>query len=743
MSRHPRPAARAPRHQTSASSELSVFPIALALLLTLSTHVARAQTNVISGKDTARARTVLPAVVVTATRTPKSTFDVPAPVNYIDSSFFQERLPNSASDLFRDLPGLDVDGVGTNQVRPAVRGQRGQRILLLENGIRMNNSRRQQDFGELPSLVGPTDIQRVEVVRGPASVLYGTDAIGGVVNLITRAGPAVSDTSMHGSLSYLYGSDDQQHRPSGMLEQRLGAWSYRASAMHRETRPYSAPAGSFGNVILPRSERVNDTGVHDESYNVLVGWDPTRTHSFSAKYERYQARSAGYGYIDPALLGDDQPLIRILYPDQNVDRWLLAYRATGLGTPLADRVDVTAYRTENARHLAMEIFIPFGPGTPPGAGVQSASSNFTSLTTTGIRAEFTKALARQVVTYGADLFQDRSDNSDSSATTVLGFGPPRPQISTRPQVPNASFRSGGLFLQNDVRLVGPFSTILGLRVQDIAARTRATAGTSALPIESHDRTVVGAANLLYRVSSGVNLIASIARGFRSPNLVERFFDGPTPEGSGYQRSSPDLRPETSVATDLGIRARRGSTALEAFVFRNTLHDGIRIAPTGDSVNRIPAFQNVNVDRLRFSGAEVELSTVLLSTVELRGSYSRLASRNVLDPINPIGHSYSSKAVGEATYRHPTGRFWLSYLVRQNGRLSEEQIGSSPVGAVLPAFTVRTARSGLTLFERGGVRQTVTVSAENLGNVLYAESANASFFRPQPGRRLIMSSSLEF
>jgi outer membrane receptor protein involved in Fe transport len=298
-------------------------------------------------------------------------------------------------------------------------------------------------------------------------------------------------------------------------------------------------------------------------------------------------------------------------------------------------------------------------------------------------------------------------------------------------------------LQSDVQLFGPISTILGVRVQDVAARTRATAGSSALPIESHDRTMVGAANLLYRVSPSVNLIATIARGFRSPNLVERFFDGPTPEGSGYQRSSPDLRPETSVAADVGLRVRRGSTALEVFVFRNTLHDGIRIAPTGDSVNRIPAFQNVNVDRLQFSGAEAELSTVVLSLLQLRGSYSRLTSRNVLDPINPIGHSYTSKAVGEATYRHPTGRFWLSYAVRHNGQQGEEQIGSSPVGPVLPAFTVRTARGGLTLFTRGGVRQSVTLSAENLGNVLYAESANVSFFRPQPGRRLIVSSALEF
>ena len=108
-------------------------------------------------------------------------------MSVIDSAAIAEQPPNTATDLLRELPGVDVIGTGTNQVRPSIRGQRGQRILLLQDGMRLNNARRQQDFGEIPALVDVSTIQRVEVVRGPASVLYGTDAIGGVMNIITRA----------------------------------------------------------------------------------------------------------------------------------------------------------------------------------------------------------------------------------------------------------------------------------------------------------------------------------------------------------------------------------------------------------------------------------------------------------------------------------------------------------------------------------------------------------------------------
>src|SRR5512133_3851035 len=133
-----------------------------------------------NGTDSTNVRksTSLGAVTVTATRRATDVQAVPSPVSVLDSAMLRERQPNTAADLLRELPGVDVIGTGTNQARPSIRGQRGQRILLLQDGLRLNNARRQQDFGEIPGIVDVATIQRVEVVRGPASVLYGTDAIG-------------------------------------------------------------------------------------------------------------------------------------------------------------------------------------------------------------------------------------------------------------------------------------------------------------------------------------------------------------------------------------------------------------------------------------------------------------------------------------------------------------------------------------------------------------------------------------
>jgi len=686
--------------------------------------------------DSSRRRpTSLGQITITATRTEKDVFDAPSAVSVIDSATLRRRLPNTPVDAFRDLPGLDVTGVGTNQTRPTIRGLGGQRILLLEDGLRLNNSRRQQDFGELPAIAGISGIDRVEVVRGPASVLYGTDAIGGVVNIISAGLPSSGADGIHGWAGFRYSSADKQQTPSAGLEGRAGRFAFRASGAYRDTRSYEAPSGSFGGIALANDVRVNDTGVRDYSYNAHAGWDLGASQSVFARAEHYTARNAGFGYVANADLGaTDAPTIQITYPDQDVQRFSLGWRALALHAPVADRVEVTTYLQDNRRHLDLDVFIPFGRGLPPTAGVTSQQVNWTNMRTLGFRAEATKLVGgRALLTYGADAFRDRSDNTDSSLTIVTGFGPPQSQVSTRPQVPNASFRSAGLFAQSDLRLAERLSVIVGGRVQDVLAKTRSTPQVTDPIFESKDRTAVGTANVLVRAATGLNLIASVGRGFRSPNLVERFFQGPTPEGSGYQKRNLDLNPETSVNVDVGARWRRGGWFAETFVFQNNVHDGVAIQATGDSVSRLPAYQNVNVDRLRFRGVELAAGARSFHAFDLTANFSRIQSKNVTDPNSPVGATFSRKLVFDAGWRPIGNRVSLGYTLRHNGQQQDIVVGSNPVGATLPAFTVHDVRMEASLFERGRNRTSVLLGVNNLTNELYAESANASFFRPEPRR----------
>lgn len=694
--------------------------------------------------DTAHA-TVLNKVTVTATRTPKTVFRTASPVAVVDSSRIRETLSNGVAEVLRETPGIDITGTGTNQGRPVIRGQRGQRILLLEDGIRLNNSRRQQDFGEIPALVSAEAIDRIEVVRGPASVLYGTDAIGGVINLITVQPRYSSDgSSLSGHLGYGYSTSDRQQRPSGMIAGQVGRFGFAAAGSYRHARSYEAPAGTFGNVKLGNETRVMDTGVRDESGELKLGYGITDHQSVSLKFSRYNAHDAGFGFVENAALGaTSAPTIQIRYPDQKYQKLSFQYGGNALGLPIADRFDITAYTSENKRDLTLGVFVPFGPGTPPGAGVRVDSHNFTDINTTGLRAEAAKALGKAVFTYGLDFSRDRSYNTDSSVTAVYGFGPPRPQMNDTATTPNAAFRSIGVFAQSDISLTDRLSAVLGARWQSVYAETRRTPKITAPLTESSDHTTVGAANILYQLTQHVNLVASLGRAFRSPNLIERFFRGATPEGSGYQLPNPELKAEWSFDVDLGAKLNTDKFYAEGFVFRNEVHDGIRISPTGAKVGHFPAYQNVNVDHIRDHGAEVLVQVRLPEGFNAGGTYTRFKSKNVLDPLNPVGDTYSSKVTGSLGWRASSGRFWSEYAVRVNGERKDVELGSSPVGPKLPGFTTHSLRGGAQLFRVRGVTNELNVVVNNLANTLYAEFANASFFRPEPKRTLAVAWTSSF
>ena len=680
-------------------------------------------------------------LLITATRNLRKLSTIPRPVSVLSRMEVRDLAPNTVSELFTRLPGLDVTGVGVNQARPAIRGQRGQRILLLQDGMRMNNSRRQQDFGELPALVDVTGVDRVEVVRGPASVLYGSDAIGGVINIITRA---PEQDGLHGEASVRYGDIESQQRGTLRLYGRQDRLSFQLGATARRADAYRAPAGTYGSISLAEDVVVNDTGVEDRSADVRLGWDFTpNTHAY-VKVEYYSAQDAGFGYVDPAAYDPNALAIEILYPDQTFRKSTVGFRAEQLSSALADRFEVTGYTQGNERTFSTGLFVPFGIPGQPQAGVDVYSENFTDVRTIGVRAEARKLVSESLLlTYGVDAFRDRVEGRDVNRSTTLGFGPPRVSVDNTPALPDATFLNAGGFLQAEVEVADRLTLIGGGRYTLIAAETFVTEGLDLAPRNSTDGKFVAAINALLSLSDEVSLIGSVGQAFRAPNLVERFFDGQATTG-GFQVANPDLAPESSTNVDLGLRWRTPRAGLEVFAFRNNIRDGIRIANLNREVNGQPAFQNVNVDRLRFQGFEVSGDARLGSGFTVLGSFTDLSSEDVDDPENPVGDTFSTKTTASLRWDHSSRRLWLQWDSRFQGDQREVDLpASNPLGDFIPAFSVHHLRGGLRLFDTGTTAHRVSLALTNLTNQLYAEATNASFFRPAPMRNLTLTYEVSF
>jgi hemoglobin/transferrin/lactoferrin receptor protein len=733
----PAGAARADRARLAGAAALALTMLASA------PHLASAQATSDPQDDTTTVYTVDP-VIVTATRGPRAVSETPRPVLVFQPRDLEEQMPNTISDLFRLQPGVDVTGVGVSQVRPQIRGQGGQRILLLNDGLRMNNTRRQKDFGELPALVDVNAVDHVEVVRGPASVLYGSDAIGGVINILTKV---PTREGFHGEASYLFGSAGEQSRVSGRVQGRSGGFSLITGGSWRTVGAYEAPSGSFGDITLTEDATVLHSGVEDSNFDARLGYDFNSVLGVFGKVEHYRSDDAGFGFVHPDDYQPGGEEIDITYPMQRFTKLTAGFTAQELGSALADRVSLTGYGQDNERDLIFDAVFPAGPG----AFVSVDNHNYTDIRTYGFRAEARKMATPSVLlTYGFDGFQDEVTGTDNDTTTIVGFGPPMTFTDDQPSIPDAQLRSLGTFLQAEVELGERVSAVLGGRYTDVSAESFATPSLGNTPRSEHNNTIVGAANLMVDVGDGVTLIGSVGRGFRSPNLVEYFFEGVVPEGDAYQLAPENLKAETSVNVDLGARYQTTRLFAEAFVFRNKLYDGIRgravTDAAGDTVQTagFNTYQDVNVDEIQIRGFEVNTDYRFPSGFELGASASYLDAKDAIDEDNPVGESYSGKLTGRLGYRDPGGRFWSQFEARHSAEQKDVAIPSgNALGDVLPAFTVLNLRGGVDLPEFGGFRQSITVSVNNLTNELYAETANASFFRPEPKRSVTVSLDVTF
>jgi hemoglobin/transferrin/lactoferrin receptor protein len=709
----------------------------LLILLAIVPAVAAAQdpespvTVASAAADTLPAVVPLSALNVTVTGGARQVFDTPAPVLVVERTALDRRASGRPMDLLATQPGLDGVGVGPVRHSPVIRGLQGQRILLLEDGIRLNNPRREVARGEPVALADLGYLERIEVVRGPASVLYGSDAIGGVINFITDPFQESSGRRIGGRIEAAAGTSGSA---GGAAVLRAGGPGLRASlAMSVDDHAeYRAPAGRFGEIELLSATPVHDSGGQERR------WSGAVAHSLASgkvflRHHQYRAEDTGFGYVEPSLLGDDGTRVRIHIPEQQFTRTSAGYRGAELGRWWGDRAEVVVFRQGNDRVLVTDVLAPLPSPAPSDATLASVSRNTTDLTTRGSRLEVRKLMAdRALLTYGVDVARDRSRNRDTTTTTISGLGPPQVTGRGTSPVPSTRLTSMGLFAQAELPLANAVEATGGLRWQRTEARTTddGAAGEGGSSAERHsDDAVVGALSLLLRTSSRTSVVASVARGFRSPNLVERFYSGPSPDGRGVWIRNPELAPEWSRSLDLGFRYRSGGGHLEVFLFDNLIRDGIRLSPTGREVDGRREYRNENLEELRIRGVELASGLRLSRGVVLGLGHTRVRGRNPTDPAVTVVDTDGDRTV--ATVRLEAQRRWLDYSVRHVRGQGGLEPGLSPVGDRMPGFTVQDLRAGYTVREGHRVVAEVT----NLTDRLYAESANTSFFRPAPRRAL--------
>ncbi|HSA96594.1 MAG TPA: TonB-dependent receptor plug domain-containing protein, partial [Acidobacteriota bacterium] len=178
-------------------------------------------------------------VIVTALRYPEPSMKVPAASAIVSGEALAEKIAPNINDALQDISGVSTIGTGAFSLVPTIRGLARRRVLYLIDGARLESDRR---TGPNASFVSPEDIDRIEVLRSPSSVFYGSDAIGGVIHILTRS-PRF-DGALHGRLLTSYATVNGEKGVGFALEGSSRTWGFSLSFHSEDAGLYRIPGGT-------------------------------------------------------------------------------------------------------------------------------------------------------------------------------------------------------------------------------------------------------------------------------------------------------------------------------------------------------------------------------------------------------------------------------------------------------------------------------------------------------------------
>jgi iron complex outermembrane recepter protein len=203
-------------------------------------------------------------VTVTSAGTEQSVFDSFQTVNSVPSTRITEKASTSLGEVLENETGVAKRSFGVGSARPVIRGFDGDRVLVLQDGVRSGSVGSQSgDHGES---VDPLSAERIEVVKGPGTLLYGSNAIGGVVNVIGNDENRAHE-GFRGFFTGIAGTADRQGALAGGLEYGFKNWLFRGNLSGQRTGDYATPIGR-----IPNSASRSNTGSFGLGYYADKGW---------------------------------------------------------------------------------------------------------------------------------------------------------------------------------------------------------------------------------------------------------------------------------------------------------------------------------------------------------------------------------------------------------------------------------------------------------------------------------------
>jgi hemoglobin/transferrin/lactoferrin receptor protein len=408
------------------------------------------------------------SVTVTATRTQVTTEETAVPVTVFSREKLERRNVNTIGEIFKDLPGTSTVNEGAFQVRPRIRGLDSNRILILVDGERLNNARTSTGQSGIEiGLVDSEQIETVEVVRGGGSVLYGTDALAGTVNIITKDAQQNTNGGFRfgSNFNSYYGSNERGRRGSLALTGSTNLIAFRVSqTLERYENyftgdaniPLFTPANGF-----PTRREVGNSQSHGSNTQFTARLFINQNNDLKLNYEKRLGRSIGSPLLTDAFG------FNAYFPNSDREKFNGRFESRGINKYLAKAAGTFYYQDQDRNFTNTTIFLPF---------VNSLSETITRTKSYGFDGQTDWILgSKNFLTAGVSYFRD--DNKDFR----LGLNRLSGVANRTTSVPNADFGSFAGFAQDEFAVSNRLKFIGGVRFERFFSSSTATNGFALPP----------------------------------------------------------------------------------------------------------------------------------------------------------------------------------------------------------------------------------------------------------------------
>ncbi len=712
------------------------------------------------------------SVTVTATRGQITSEDTPVPVSVVGREEIEKKAVNTIGDIFRTLPGTSTVNEGGFQVRPRIRGLDSNRVLILVDGERLNNSRTStgQSGVEL-GLVETSQIESVEVIRGSGSVLYGTDALGGTINIITRDTPVRRDKGFRfgGELDTFYSSNENGRRANLAVNGSGKYFAFRVAQSLERFHNYftGKPNAAFmldlqnqGFGITNDGEALNSQS-HGSDTTGAVRFFLNDKNTFKVNFDRRRAANIGSAGLVGTFNG--------FFPFSNRDKVGGRYDAVAL-TRYLQHVSVSGFYQKQERDFSNILTVP--PAPPFFPGIYQVSETVTDTRTSGFDVQTDWTLgSRNNLVAGVSFFRDGNadrrqvrKSSTPASTSVT--------LSNTKSVPDASLKNLAGFVQDEFHVSKKLKFVGGFRVDNFKTLAQPTTGFSLPPLRQDqidflkidslasglnisNTSVTGDFGAVYQLTHNVNLSGRVGRSFRTPNLFELFF---TDNGSvsGFVVGNPNLKPETGTNVDTSIKIKTARYSASATYFSNSYKNLLATVPALDRngnaifLNRpgppSQVYQTQNISAARIQGFEAEFEVpvkISLGYLTPNGNFSYLRGDDTDKkvPLNFISPFRTNIGVRWNNYGKSYFFDYYARIVARQDRLSPSfllPVNQGGNGGSEPGFMTHNISGGY-YFRRERYNFNINLGISNLANRAYSEQF---VFSPARGRSFTIGTSWE-